>query len=60
MSTTTITTPDLNNAPDLDTEFPEVQIDSSSIEERARATFAKSHNRRVMFTFEEIFADDKH
>ena len=56
MTATTTTAP---TASSIDIDFPEVQIETSSIDERARATFAKDHNRRIAMTFEDLFADEE-
>ncbi|MEU0136325.1 hypothetical protein ABZ172_20180 [Streptomyces sp. NPDC006296] len=38
-------------------EFPEVEIQVSPVAERARATFAKTHNRAGVPDFTQMFGD---
>ncbi|MEV8532695.1 hypothetical protein [Streptomyces sp. NPDC051211] len=40
-----------------DNEFPEVEVRVSSVGERARATFAKTHHRPSVPDFAKLFAD---
>ncbi len=51
------TTVNANEQDTLDTEFPDLHIEVSPIVDRARATFAKDHNRPFMAKFDELFDD---
>lgn len=40
-------------------EFPDVEIAVTPVTDRARATFAKTHNRPMMASFVETFGSSK-